>query len=185
MKQRPASPQRSDEGAKRAKRAKKKNRVLGWREWVALPDLGVKRIKAKLDTGARTSSLHVTDLERFQRGNKNMVRFAVHPVQRSSRPLIPCEAEVLEERRVRSSTGHSALRPVIQTTMRVLGLRCTIEVTLASRDQMGFRMLLGRRALRKSFHVAPGRSFLSDVPGAPPRKAKPRKAKSRKTPRKS
>ena len=106
-----------------------------------------------------------------------MVRFVLHPVQRSARSTIQCEARVLEERRVRSSSGHSALRPVIETTMDVLGTSCLIQVTLASRDEMGFRMLLGRRALRKRFDVSPGRSFLSDAPGPGRRRVKKRKTK--------
>ena len=108
-----------------------------------------------------------------------MVRFTIHPVQRSTRPVVECEAAVLAERRIRSSSGHSNLRPVIQTTWEVFGVRRTIEVALASRDEMGFRMLLGRRALRSHFHVSPGRSYLSDTPGPPPRRLKSGKAKRR------
>ncbi len=108
-----------------------------------------------------------------------MVRFTVHPVQRSTQPTLQCEVEILEERRVRSSNGHVAMRPVIETTMEVLGTSCPIEVTLASRDQMGFRMLLGRHALRRRFDVSTGRSFLSRDPGPLRRRVKKRKRKAK------
>lgn len=133
--------------------------TLGWREWAGLPDLGVARIKAKLDTGARTSSLHAFDLERFRRRGVEMVRFEIHPRQRSARDAVLVEAPISDERWVRNSGGQRELRPVIETTV-VLGERTwPIELTLTRRDQMGFRMLLGRQALRKRALVDPGRSF--------------------------
>ena len=141
--------------------------TIGWREWVALPELGVKRIKAKIDTGARTSALHAFALERFERDGAPWVRFEIHPKQRAQTPSIDCEAPILEERKVRSSSGHRSLRPVIRTTLSILGEQHPIEITLASRDAMGFRMLLGREALRGRFQIDPGRSY---VGGRPPRK---------------
>lgn len=134
--------------------------VLGWREWVALPDLGVPRVKAKLDTGARTSSLHAFRLKRFTRDGTDMVRFEVHPLQRSRGEAVTVEAEVVDERAVRSSSGQEELRPFIRTTVEVGGERWPIEVSLARRDTMGFRMLLGRRALRRRALVDPGTSFV-------------------------
>lgn len=135
--------------------------TVGWREWVALPDLGVDAIKAKVDTGARTSALHVTDLERFARDGHPWVRFAVHPVQRSERPVVRAEAPLVERRPVRSSSGHTEHRPVIATTLLV-GTACwPIEVTLTRRDAMGFRMLIGREALRRRALIDPGRSYVS------------------------
>jgi hypothetical protein len=135
--------------------------TIGWREWVALPDLGVDPIKAKIDTGARTSALHVTDPVRFDRDGRPWVRFAVHPVQRSDLPTVLAEAPLVERRPVRSSSGHTEHRLVIETTL-VMGTRSwPIEVTLTRRDAMGFRMLLGRQALRPHTVVDPGRSYLT------------------------
>lgn len=141
--------------------------TVGWREWVSLPDMGVEWIKAKIDTGARSSSLHAFNVEPFRRGGKELVRFHVQPFQRDSRTSIPTEAELLEFRQVRSSGGHETIRPVICTTLELLGTRCTIELTLASRDTMGFRMLLGRQALRQRFLIDPEVSYFG---GRPPRR---------------
>lgn len=135
--------------------------VIGWREWVALPELGINRIKAKIDTGARSSSLHAWNAKLFERDGETWVRFAVHPLQRSTKTTIQVEAPVLEFRHVKSSSGHSTHRPVIRTALVLFGQQRNIDLTLASRDQMGFRMLLGREALRKSFLVDPNRSFLA------------------------
>ena len=133
--------------------------VVGWREWVALPDQGIETIKAKVDTGARTSSLHAFDLETFRKRNREYVRFNVHPEQRSAKYETEVEAPVLEWRRVKSSSGHAERRPVILATIELLGLRWRVELTLTRRDEMGFRMLLGRQAIRGRFLVDPGTSF--------------------------
>jgi len=135
--------------------------VIGWREWVALPELGIPSVKAKVDTGARTSSLHAYDVEEFKRGRTRMVRFKVHPEQRHSRPVIAAEAPLVDHRHVRPSSGVAQRRPVISTCIELLGRRWPIELTLTNRDEMGFRMLLGRQAIRGSFAVDPGRSFLN------------------------
>lgn len=134
---------------------------LGWREWVSLPGLGVDRIKAKVDTGARSSSLHALGIERFERNGRPMVRFDVHPVQRDTSVTVSCEARLRDQRRVRTSGGHQTVRPVIVTEVQVGTRRWEIEITLASREMMGFRMLLGRQALRGRFVVDPGASFLA------------------------
>ena len=142
----------------------KRNRhltVIGWREWVSLPDLGIPRIKAKVDTGARSSSLHAFDVRLFENDGKTHVRFKVHPLQRSSRETVVAEAPVLEFRHVKSSSGHGTKRPVIVTTVEALGQSWPIEVTLANRDTMGFRMLLGRTAMKPHFVVDPARSYLA------------------------
>jgi len=136
-------------------------RVIGWREWVALPDLGIVSIKAKVDTGARTSSLHAFDLETFRRKGEQWVRFNIHPEQRSGKHEVAAEARVVEWRKVRSSSGHQQKRPVILTTVALLGVRWKVELTLTRRDEMGFRMLLGRQAVRGRFVIDPGRSFLN------------------------
>ncbi len=141
---------------------------IGWREWVALPELGVTRIKAKIDTGARSSALHAFAVERVRRRGKDVVRFAIHPLQRSSRREVVAEAEMVDERTVRSSNGVHALRPVIITRIELLGETWPIELTLASRDEMGFRMLLGRQAMRGRFLIDPGRSYMAGKPGRQP-----------------
>lgn len=138
--------------------------VIGWREWLALPDLLVPRIKAKIDTGARTSALHAFDVERFRRRGADWLRFQVHPVQRNDRDIVEAEARMIDERLVRDSGGKSERRPVIETTAKILEREWPIELTLTNRDAMGFRMLLGRQALRGAFLVDPQRSFLAGSP---------------------
>ncbi len=132
--------------------------IVGWRELIALPDLGIADIKAKIDTGARTSALHAFDVERVGR---KMVRFKVHPRQRDSTLIIETEAPLVDERLVRSSSGKEELRLVILTSVEMLGQRWPIEITLTRRDVMGFRMLLGREALGGRVVVDPGHSFVT------------------------
>ena len=134
--------------------------TVGWREWVGLPELGVVRVKAKVDTGARSSTLHAFDIEILLRPARPVVRFKVHPLQGAAKPEIPCEAPLLEQRWIRSSNGKRDLRPVIRTEVDLGGERWSIDLTLTSRDEMGFRMLLGREAIRKRFVVDPACSFL-------------------------
>ncbi len=139
---------------------KNKRLIVGWREWIALPELQIPRIKVKIDTGARSSSLHAYDIEQFQRDGKAWIRFIAHPFQRDLLQTITCEAPLLDIRKVRSSNGECTDRPVIVTTIRMDEHQWPIELTLASRDAMGFRMLLGREALRGRALVDPGRSYL-------------------------
>ncbi len=146
---------------RRRKRKRRPPLVIGWREWLELPELGVERIKAKVDTGARTSSLHAWDLERLEIDGRPWVRFVVHPIQRETSTTIEVMAEMIGERRVKSSTGHAQLRPVIRTRAALGRRRWPIEITLVNRDVMGFRMLLGRQAVRRRFLVDPGKSFLA------------------------
>ncbi len=133
---------------------------IGWREWTALPELGIDSIKAKVDTGARTSALHAFDLEYRRRGRTTFVTFKVHPLQDDTRRTVSAEAELVDERLVRNTGGAQSLRPVIRTPVEVAGQTWEIELTLVGRDEMGFRMLLGRQAVRRRFLVDPGRSFL-------------------------
>ena len=147
-----------------AKVAKPRLPIIGWREWVGLPNLGIKKIKAKVDTGARSSSLHAFDMQIFERDGEKWVRFQIHPIQRKDAKIVEAEAKVLEFRSVRSSSGKAAVRPVILTTVELLGISWPIELTLASRDKMGFRMLLGREAFRGKFLVDAGRSYFGGKP---------------------
>jgi hypothetical protein len=151
--------------------------TLGWREWAALPNLGVRNIKVKLDTGARTSSLHAFRLRRYTRDGQEMVRFEVHPVQKSAAATVEVKAPVLEERRVRNSGGGVEVRPVIETTLELAGERWPIELTLTRRDEMGFRMLLGRQALRGRVLIDPAASFLGER--EPTREPRPRREAAR------
>lgn len=135
--------------------------VCGWREWLVLPELSEQLIKAKVDTGARTSALHADDVRIVRRGGKRMVRFTVHPKQRSTRAEFSAIAPLVEVRHVRSSNGAIEERPVIETVVDLGGERWPIELTLTRRDVMGFRMLLGRQAIRHHALVDPGRSYLT------------------------
>lgn len=134
--------------------------VIGWREWVALPDLGTPAIKVKVDTGARSSALHAFNLHAFERDGRSMVRFEVHPYQRSATRTEPVELEAAGRRRVRNSGGFLENRWTVFTRVSLAGQVWIIELTLTNRDAMGFRMLLGRQAIRGRFTVDPGRSFL-------------------------
>lgn len=138
---------------------KRERPVIGWREWVMLPALLDLPIKAKIDSGARTSSIHSFGTRRFSDGGAPHVEFLLHPIQRHARPEIACIAAIRDERWVRSSNGEAEKRIVIETSARLGPIDWPIELTLADRDLMGFRMLLGRSAIRRRFLIDPGRSF--------------------------
>ena len=136
------------------------NLIIGWREWLALPELQIPAIKAKVDTGARTSALHAFFVEPLTRDGIQMVRFGVHPLQKRLDLEIICEAPVKDYRSVSDSGGHREMRYVIETVICLGDRRLRAELTLTNRDNMKFRMLLGRTAMD---HVAviPDKSYLT------------------------
>ncbi len=135
--------------------------VFGWREWVELPELGLRHIKAKVDTGARTSSLHAFNVETVDVDGRKRVVFDIHPNQRDSDTVVRCEADVIDERDVRNSGGQQSRRWVIRTPVRIGEIEWTAEITLASRDDMKFRMLIGRTAMHGVATVDPSRSYVT------------------------
>jgi hypothetical protein len=138
--------------------------IAGWREWVGLPSCEVEWVKAKLDTGARSSAIHAFAIAEFERDGTPWVRFSIHPWQRSAEDTVVVECPVHDRRVVRSSSGHQAERYVVQMDVALMGRTVTTEMTLSSRDQMGFRLLIGREALRQGFVVDPSRSYLGGRP---------------------
>ena len=134
--------------------------MIGWKEWLALPDLGIPAIKAKIDTGARTSSLHTFDLQPFEHDGVPMVRFGVHPLRRKLEIVCFCTAVVADQRNVTDSGGHVENRYVIRTPVRLGSYLWSVEITLTNREGMLFRMLLGRTALANRFQIDPGAKYL-------------------------
>ena len=150
---------------------KRVKKIIGWREWVRLPDLFAGRIKAKIDTGARTSALHAFKITPFSKDGAGYVRFTVHPLQRLRKPEVTCVALVIDHRGITDSGGRVEQRYVVRTMLKLCKSRWPVELTLTNRDQMGFRLLIGRQALRRRYLVDPGRSFVV---------RKKKKAKSRR-----
>jgi hypothetical protein len=134
--------------------------MLGWREWGALPTLGLPALKIKVDTGARTSALHAFNLEPFTLGSQNWLRFHIHPLQCNTDLVILCKAPIKDQRQVSDSGGHRELRYVIETELVLGPYQWPIELTLTDRDSMSFRMLLGRRAMAPNTIVNPSASYL-------------------------
>jgi len=144
-----------------SKRAKTAKPIIGWREWVSLPQLGVDEIKAKVDTGARTSALHAWKIEPFEHDGAPWVRFQLHPVQSNNQIVIACEAAVVDRRAIRNTGGKQEMRYVIKTSVTLGNVSWPIEVTLTNRDKMGFRLLLGRTAVKNRFLINSGSSYLA------------------------
>lgn len=141
--------------------AKKQKITIGWEEWCSFPGLGLPSIKAKVDTGAKTSCLHAFNIETFSYENKKYVRFSIHPIQNSKRIVRVCTSPVVDYRYVTNSGGKKEKRYVIQSEIVMDGRKWTIELTLAKRDTMSFRMLLGREAMRKGrLMVDPAKSCM-------------------------
>jgi hypothetical protein len=138
--------------------------ALGWREWVALPGMDIPRIKAKLDTGARSSALHVVNIRTSVRDGVDVVHFLADPDPARDDVLVSVRCPIVDERMVRASNGQEELRIVVKTDVAVAGQRWPIEVTLASRSPMRFRMLLGREALRGRATVDPAASYVAGMP---------------------
>jgi hypothetical protein len=134
--------------------------TLGWREWVQLPELGLRNVKAKVDTGARTSALHAFEVMPFDNNGVSSVQFKIHPNQRDNDTVVVCTAALIDERIVRDSGGHREKRWVIETPVHIGKHVWLVECTLTSRDDMIFRMLLGRTAIVNRAVVDPSRSYL-------------------------
>jgi hypothetical protein len=137
--------------------------ILGWREWLALPELDIGQIKAKIDTGARSSALHAYFIDPYHKGGQHWVMFAIHPKQNSD-VSIECHAPVKDRRMVTDSGGHKQRRYVIETRLILGQTAINAEITLTNRDSMLFRMLLGRTAINSSFIIDPNASFLLGKP---------------------
>ncbi|MDF8266319.1 ATP-dependent zinc protease family protein [Luteipulveratus flavus] len=138
--------------------------IVGWREWVRLPGAGVPWIKAKIDTGARSSSLHAFDVEELDRDGVPWVRFSVHPWQHTDSDAVVVERPIHDRRLVRSSSGHAEDRIVVLLDLVLVRRRLSAEVTLTNRDAMGFRMLVGREALERGYVVDARRSWVGGRP---------------------
>lgn len=134
--------------------------IIGAEEWCKFPSLGIPAIKARVDSGAKTSSLHAFNIEKFIKDTDTWVRFEIHPLQKDKKVTIKCEAQIIDKRKVKSTSGISEKRFVIQVPLCIGEDTWDVEVTLTNRDSMGYRMLLGREAMLNRFLIDPSSSFL-------------------------
>lgn len=141
------------------KEARKNKDILGWREWVSLPELGVDLIKVKVDTGAKNSALHAYNSSLIKKNGENWIHFEVHPEQSNNDTVKSCAVRLIDQRWVTNSGGTSEKRFVIETPIRIGCREWPIIITLTNRDEMGFRMLVGRSAIKGKYMVDPARSF--------------------------
>lgn len=144
------------------KRKKRAPLLIGWREEAGLPDFGIERINAKIDTGAKTSAIHAFRIRETVIGGVDHVEFYLHPAQRRKKPEVFCRAPIAGRRTIRSSNGQEEERYVIETVLQLGPRRFRMDLTLTNRDAMGFRLLIGRDALARRFLVDPGASYLLD-----------------------
>jgi hypothetical protein len=135
--------------------------ILGWREWISLPQLNLPAIKAKIDTGAKTSALHAFYVEPYQKESVDMVKFFIHPIQANDDFQVECHAAILDQRKVVDSGGHKEMRYVVESLISIGDKSWPIELSLTNRDTMRFRMLLGRRAMEYCALVEPSASYLN------------------------
>jgi ribosomal protein S6--L-glutamate ligase len=132
--------------------------LIGWREWATLPELNIPLIKVKIDTGAKTSALHAYDLKIIKSDEKEFAEFVIHPIQSNDKLCIPCLAEIVGMKTVKSSNGHKQIRPVVRTPIKIGNHIWDIEITLTNRDIMHHRMLLGRTAMQNLL-ITPSKSY--------------------------
>lgn len=157
----------------------RRKEVIGWREWAMLPDLTGVPIRAKIDSGARTSAIHAFNIEPFEKDGEQYVRFDLHPRKRHRAPSVACEAKVVDERAIRNSGGGEEQRFVVSTRLQLGGHVWPIELTLTNRDAMTFRLLIGRQALRGRYWVDAGKSYVQELGGAIRRKTKSRRKRGK------
>ncbi|MGO1435415.1 MAG: ATP-dependent zinc protease family protein [Canibacter sp.] len=138
--------------------------LTGWREWVRVQQAGLPWVKAKIDTGAQTSAVHAFDVEEFERDGESWVKFGVNPWQANDSDASTVERPIHDRRSVKSSNGQSEERIVVLLELELVGRKIEAEVTLTNRDEMGFRMLIGREVLQQGFLVDSSASFLGDKP---------------------
>ncbi len=152
-------------------------KTVGWREWVAFPEFGGPSVRAKVDTGARTSAIHARNIKITTREGREIAEFDIYPHQRDSQTVLHCQAPIVARRRIRNSGGHVQDRVIVRTTIRLGEDVFEIDLSLTRRDRMGYRMLLGRRALKKRYVVDAGRSYVQG-PSKSGRRRKPDLRKS-------
>lgn len=135
--------------------------TVGWREWVSLPQLGIPAIKAKVDTGARTSALHTFAIDVFREKGVKRVRFGIHPIRRQPEIELFCEADVTDVRTISDSGGHREKRHIITTDLKVGNEVWPVDISLTNRETMIFRMLLGRTGISGRLIVDPEKSYVT------------------------